>query len=69
MGAPTVYTTSDLTRPAAVIVGPEDRGLDERWRAVADRHVSIPIAGGAVDSLNASTAAALLLYETLRQRG
>lgn len=69
VGAPTVYTTANLRPPTALIVGPEDSGLDDGWRGIADRHVSIPITGRTVDSLNASTAAALLLYETLRQRG
>jgi tRNA G18 (ribose-2'-O)-methylase SpoU len=31
--------------------------------------VMLPMQGRTVDSLNASTAAAILLYETLRQRG
>lgn len=69
VGAPTPYTAADLTRPTALIVGPEDTGLDERWRAAADVQVSIPLRGRTVDSLNAATAAALLLYESLRQRG
>lgn len=67
--APTPYTAADLTPPSALIVGSEDTGLDERWRAAADVQVSIPMRGRTVDSLNASTAAAILLYETLRQRG
>jgi TrmH family RNA methyltransferase len=49
--------------------GAEDRGLDACWRAAAgDRLVAIPLAPGTVDSLNAATAAAVLLYEVLRQR-
>jgi TrmH family RNA methyltransferase len=69
IGAPTAYTNADLKPPTALIVGAEDEGLDARWRKAADLHVAIPINGRATDSLNASTAAALLLYETLRQRG
>lgn len=69
VGAPTVYTDADLTQPTALIVGAEDTGLDERWRAIADGQVAIPVKGNTADSLNASTAAAVLLYETLRQRG
>jgi RNA methyltransferase, TrmH family len=69
VGAATPYTRADLTPPSALLVGAEDEGLDESWRAVADVEVSIPVRGDAVDSLNASAAAAVLLYELLRQRG
>lgn len=69
VGAPTPYTKANLTQPTALIVGAEDEGLDARWRNMADVQVAIPVKGASADSLNASTAAALLLYETLRQRG
>ena len=36
---------------------------------LADARVAIPVAAGGVDSLNAATAAAVLLYEAVRQRG
>jgi TrmH family RNA methyltransferase len=68
-GAPTRYTDADLTAPTAFVVGPEDEGLDERWRDAADLEVAIPIRGSAADSLNAATAAAILLFEAVRQRG
>ncbi len=56
--------------PAAVVVGPEHAGLDERWRSAADVCVTIPMPGErGVDSLNASNAAAVLLYEAVRRRG
>ncbi len=60
---------ADLRTPTALIVGAEDSGLDAQWNELADVHVAIPMHGHTVDSLNASTAAAILLYETLRQRG
>jgi TrmH family RNA methyltransferase len=69
VGAATTYTSANLTKPTALIVGAEDQGLDARWREAADVQVAIPVNGKTADSLNASTAAALLLYETLRQRG
>jgi TrmH family RNA methyltransferase len=69
VGAQTTYTNVDLTQPTALIVGAEDEGLDARWRQAADLQVAIPVKGETADSLNASAAAALLLYETLRQRG
>jgi TrmH family RNA methyltransferase len=67
--AATPYTAADLTQPTAIVVGAEDEGLDERWRAAADVTVAIPQRGAATDSLNAATAAAILLFEALRQRG
>jgi TrmH family RNA methyltransferase len=67
--APTRHTDADLTRPTALLIGAEDTGLDENWRDTADVLVTLPMHSRTVDSLNASTAAAVLLYETLRQRG
>jgi RNA methyltransferase, TrmH family len=69
VGAPTRYTDADLARPVAIAVGAEDSGLDESWRRAADVEISIPMADGSTDSLNAATAAAILLFEAVRQRG
>jgi TrmH family RNA methyltransferase len=69
VGAKTRVQDADLTQPTALIVGAEDTGLDDAWKDAADVRVAIPMRGRAVDSLNASAAAAVLLYETLRQRG
>jgi RNA methyltransferase, TrmH family len=68
VGATTRARDADLTQPSALIVGAEDTGLDDAWKDAADIQVAIPMHGRAVDSLNASAAAAILLYETLRQR-
>lgn len=57
---------ADLAGRVAVVVGTEHEGLDPAWLEVADQLVSIPMAG-AVDSLNAATAGALVLFEALRQ--
>jgi len=65
--APDVYTNIDLSKGTAIIVGAEDAGLSEIWKARADHQVSIPMLGRN-DSLNVSTAAAVLLYEAVRQR-
>ncbi len=69
VGAETAYTEANLTAPTALVVGAEDNGLDERWRAAVDLAVSIPVRGRTADSLNAATAAAILLFEAVRQRG
>ncbi len=57
-----------LTNRTAVVVGAEQYGLSNEWLDAADLKVRIPMPGDAIDSLNAATAAALLLYEALRQR-
>jgi TrmH family RNA methyltransferase len=63
------FTALDYAGATAFIVGAEDRGLKRSWRELADACVAIPMReGAAADSLNASTAAAVLLYEAVRQR-
>lgn len=62
------YTEVDWRRPAALIVGGEAHGAEQRARALADGRVSIPI-DPAVESLNAAVAAAVILFEAVRQRG
>jgi len=66
--AGTSYYEADLARPTAIAVGAEDAGLPAHWRRAADLTVTIPLAGRATDSLNAATAAAILLFEAVRQR-
>ncbi|MEZ4659303.1 MAG: RNA methyltransferase [Caldilineaceae bacterium] len=65
--AKALYTSIDLRRPTAVVMGSEADGLSPSWFAAADQQVQIPMHGRA-DSLNLSTATALLLYEVVRQR-
>jgi tRNA G18 (ribose-2'-O)-methylase SpoU len=58
----------DLRGPTVVVVGNETSGMSAAWRAACTDIVSIPI-GGAASSLNAATAATVVLYEAARQRG
>jgi 23S rRNA (guanosine2251-2'-O)-methyltransferase len=58
---------ADLTGGAALVFGAEGKGLRPLVKRSCDFLVSIPLAG-AVESLNVSVAAALLLYEARRQR-
>jgi 23S rRNA (guanosine2251-2'-O)-methyltransferase len=58
---------ADLTGPLALVVGGEEKGLRPLVRQHCDYLVSIPLRGR-VDSLNASAAAAVVLYEAFRQR-
>jgi len=63
------FWSVDLTGPLAVVIGAEDTGLSERAVAMATQIVVIPQSEeGVVDSLNASVAAAVLLFEAVRQR-
>ncbi len=65
----TRYDEADLARPVAIALGSEDRGLPAPWREAAEREVTIPLrAGAGVESLNVAVAAAILLYEAVRQR-
>ncbi|MBC2709895.1 MAG: 23S rRNA (guanosine(2251)-2'-O)-methyltransferase RlmB [Desulfosarcina sp.] len=58
---------ADLKGPLALVVGGEEKGLRPLVRQHCDYLVSIPLRGH-VESLNASAAAAVVLYEAFRQR-
>jgi len=57
----------DLSGPAVLILGSEDKGISRELTALADYVVSIPMKG-TIGSLNVSVAAGILLYEIIRQR-
>lgn len=57
----------DLTQQVALVFGNEQRGVSEAGRTEADGTVYIPM-HGMVESLNISVAAAVTLYEAMRQR-
>ena len=59
--------TNDLTGPLALIVGNEGAGLSEAVREAATAIVQIPMPGK-MESLNASAALAIAVFETVRQR-
>jgi 23S rRNA (guanosine2251-2'-O)-methyltransferase len=61
------YTKVDFNLPAAIVIGGEGKGLSDLARKRCDSIASIPMKGK-VSSLNASVAAAVVMYEALRQR-
>ncbi len=61
------YWGKDLTGPLALVVGGEGRGVSRLVREKCDFIVSIPMKG-MINSLNASNAASILMYEVVRQR-
>ncbi|WP_300668827.1 23S rRNA (guanosine(2251)-2'-O)-methyltransferase RlmB [Desulfoluna sp.] len=58
----------DFTGPLGIVVGSEGKGIRPLVKKGCDFIVSIPLKG-VVDSLNASVAASLVMYEVVRQRG
>lgn len=65
-GAPPPWEL-DLNLPLVLVIGGEHKGVGERLLKACDLKASLPLKGG-VESLNASVAAGVLLFEILRQR-
>lgn len=57
----------DLTGPVAIIMGSEGKGISQAMLELADEKAAIPMSGE-IGSLNVSTAAAVIMYEAVRQR-
>lgn len=62
------YHQTDFTKPSAIVMGTEATGLSEVWVKNSDANIIIPMQG-AIDSMNVSTAAAVVVFEAKRQRG
>lgn len=65
--AETSLWDAKLARPMALVIGSEGEGMRPDIRSACDVVISIPIRGP-IDSLNASVAASLVMYEAMRQR-
>ena len=63
-----IFTEIDYSMPVAVVIGSEGKGLRKLVREKCDFLVKIPLFGK-VESLNASVAGALLMYEVVKKRG
>ena len=62
-----VYTDANLKEACAIILGSEDTGIDEELLSLSNERIKIP-QFGKIESLNVSAAAAVLVYEAVRQR-
>ncbi|SHF25260.1 23S rRNA (guanosine2251-2'-O)-methyltransferase [Mariniphaga anaerophila] len=61
------YTRAEMNMPLAIIMGAEDVGISASVLDLTDEQVKIPLFGK-IESLNVSVAAALMIYEAVRQR-
>ncbi len=61
------YTEVDYTKPTAIVMGAEDKGVSSQLLKLCDEKAQIPIMG-TIGSLNVSVAAGVLVYEVVRQR-
>jgi 23S rRNA (guanosine2251-2'-O)-methyltransferase len=65
--AANLYTGSKMDVPLAIVMGAEDKGISPAVLKLTDEQVKIPLLGK-IESLNVSVAAALMIYEAVRQR-
>ena len=58
---------ADLRRPTALVMGAEETGISKEVLKLCDERLAIPLIGS-IESLNVSAAAAVMLFEVVRQR-
>ncbi|MBA7581924.1 23S rRNA (uridine(2479)-2'-O)-methyltransferase [subsurface metagenome] len=61
------YYSANLKEPFSLVIGNENKGPNDIWGKAACKKIKIPILG-ATESLNASVAAGIILYDAVRQR-
>ena len=62
------YHEINFAQPTAIVMGTEATGLSDVWVNSSTSNIIIPM-GGVIDSMNVSTAAAVVIFEAKRQRG
>lgn len=67
LGASKVYHQVDYKQASAIVLGTESIGLSDIWVKNATANIIIPM-HGKIDSMNVSNAAAVVVFEALRQR-
>jgi 23S rRNA (guanosine2251-2'-O)-methyltransferase len=65
--APQSLYSISLAEPTAIVVGAEDEGISPELLRLADAQAHIPLCGS-IASLNVSAAAAVVMFEAVRQR-
>lgn len=68
LSASVEYQTIDYRQATAIVVGTEATGLTNEWLQNTTENIIIPMQG-AIDSMNVSVSAAIILFEAVRQRG
>ena len=63
----TLKYDADLTKPTVIVMGSEENGISKEVLKLCDEQLAIPMIG-AIESLNVSAAAAIMLFEVVRQR-
>lgn len=58
---------ADFRQPTVIIMGSEEKGISKETLKLCDEQLAIPLIG-AIESLNVSAAAAVMLFEVVRQR-
>jgi 23S rRNA (guanosine2251-2'-O)-methyltransferase len=58
---------ADLRQPTVIVMGAEDTGISKEVLKLCNEQVAIPLIGS-IESLNVSAAAAVMLFEVVRQR-
>ena len=58
---------ADLRKPTVIVMGSEEKGISKEVLKLCDEQLAIPMIG-AIESLNVSAAAAIMLFEVVRQR-
>jgi TrmH family RNA methyltransferase len=61
------YHTVSYNQPSAIVMGTEATGISDAWIKAAHQNIIIPMAGK-IDSMNVSTATAVVVFEAKRQR-